>query len=221
MTHPRQPAVLLAVRAAVVAVCAVSALWAAACGAKRVPPFDPRGRDQVVLLPDADSGTTGRSIVSSGPDSVELSAARQSTMVAVGQAPSPVTVLSESDVRRIFGSAIAALPPAPTHFTLFYKFDSDELTDESRALVPKILDAVKSRPVPEVVIIGHTDTIGTATSNEALGMRRAVAVRSLLVEAGLDESFLEVTSHGEADLLIRTGDNVAEPRNRRVEITVR
>jgi outer membrane protein OmpA-like peptidoglycan-associated protein len=216
MRRPRRPAVLLAVSAAVTA-----AVAGVACGAKKIPPVDPRGRDQVVLLPDADSGTTGRSIVSSGADSIELSAPRQSTMVAVGQAPSPVTVLSESDVRRIFGNALAALPPAPTHFTLFYRFDSDELTDESRALVPKILDAVKSRPVPEVMIIGHTDTIGTAASNEALGMRRAIAVKSMLVEAGLDESFLEVTSHGEADLLIRTGDNVAEPRNRRVEITVR
>jgi outer membrane protein OmpA-like peptidoglycan-associated protein len=213
MIRARRPAALLVLSAVVVG--------AAGCGAKKVRPVEPQGRDQVVLLPDADSGTTGRANVASGADSVELSAARQSTLVAVGQAPSPVTVLSESDVRRIFGSALSALPPAPTHFTLFYRFDSDELTDDSRALVPKILDAVKSRPVPEVMIIGHTDTIGTAASNEALGMRRAQAVRALLVEAGLDESFLEVTSHGEADLLIRTGDNVAEPRNRRVEITVR
>jgi outer membrane protein OmpA-like peptidoglycan-associated protein len=200
---------------------AAAALAFVSCGPKKVQPPDPRGRDQIVLLPDAESGTTGRASVSTGAGSVDLSLPRQSTTVSMGQAPSAVLVLSESDVRRLFGGALSALPPAPTHFTLFYRFDSDELTDESRALVPKILEAVKARPVPEVMIIGHTDTTGTSSSNFALGMRRATAVRALLLEAGLDPSFVEVTSHGEVDLLVRTGDNVAEPRNRRVEITVR
>jgi outer membrane protein OmpA-like peptidoglycan-associated protein len=211
MTDARRRALIVAAAAAL----------ASACGPKTVRAPEPKGRDQIVLLTDAETGTTGRATVSSGAASVELSAARQTTFVALGQAPSAVTVLSESDVRRAFGNAIAALPPAPIHFTLFYKFDSDELTDDSRALVPKILDAVKTRPVPEVAITGHTDTTGTPASNYALGMRRAGTVRALLVEAGLDASFVEVTSHGEADLLIRTGDNIAEPRNRRVEITVR
>ena len=201
-------------------VMAIAAMTVASCGPKKVA-VGPSGRDQIVLLPDAESGTTGRASVSTGAGSVDLSAARQTTIVSIGQAPAPVTVMSESEIRRMFGAALTALPPPPTHFTLFYKFDSDELTDESQALVPKILQAVKERPVPEVMIIGHTDTIGTTASNFALGMRRATAVRALLIDAGLDGSFVEVTSHGEADLLIRTADNVAEPRNRRVEISVR
>ncbi|HXT28481.1 MAG TPA: OmpA family protein, partial [Vicinamibacterales bacterium] len=89
------------------------------------------------------------------------------------------------------------------------------------ALVPTILDAVKALSVPEVVIIGHTDTMGEAKSNLALGLRRANAVRSILVQAGLPPATVDVTSHGEADLLVKTRDNTPEPRNRRVEITVR
>jgi len=198
-----------------------AALAFVSCGPKKVQPPDPRGRDQIVLLPDADTGTTGRASVSSGAGSVDLSQPRQSTTVAMGQAPSAVLILSESDVRRLFGGALSALPPAPTHFTLFYKFDSDELTDESRALVSKILEAVKDRPVPEVMIIGHTDTMGDRKSNVALGMRRAWRVRGILTDAGLPAATVDVTSHGEADLLIKTRDNTPEPRNRRVEITVR
>jgi outer membrane protein OmpA-like peptidoglycan-associated protein len=72
-----------------------------------------------------------------------------------------------------------------------------------------------------VLVIGHTDTVGTRASNIVLGMRRAELLRKLLVEAGLDSSLIEIASHGEADLLVPTGDEVAEPRNRRVEITVR
>jgi outer membrane protein OmpA-like peptidoglycan-associated protein len=129
--------------------------------------------------------------------------------------------MSAEDVTRLFGEALAALPPAPRHFTLQFKFESDALTDESAALVPTILDAVKALSVPEVVIIGHTDTMGEAKSNLALGLRRANAVRSILVQAGLPPATVDVTSHGEADLLVKTRDNTPEPRNRRVEITVR
>jgi outer membrane protein OmpA-like peptidoglycan-associated protein len=46
-------------------------------------------------------------------------------------------------------------------------------------------------------------------------------VRAILVDAGLSRSAVSVTSHGEAELLVRTADGVSEPRNRRVEITVR
>jgi outer membrane protein OmpA-like peptidoglycan-associated protein len=42
-----------------------------------------------------------------------------------------------------------------------------------------------------------------------------------LIEAGVDRSAIVVTSHGEATLLVPTADNVNEPRNRRVDITVR
>ena len=54
-----------------------------------------------------------------------------------------------------------------------------------------------------------------------LALKRATTVRDLLVAAGFDGSTIEVTSHGEADLMIPTPDETPEPRNRRVEITVR
>jgi OmpA-OmpF porin, OOP family len=191
------------------------------CGPKQIRPAPPRGTATIVLLPDPDTGTVGRAAVSNPAGNADLAAARAATTVVVSQAPSPVTTLSESDVQNLFGAALAALPPPPQHFTLYFKFDSDELTDESRALVQQIVQVVKERPVPEVLVIGHTDTTGTSASNFSLGLKRATTVRGFLVDAGLDASFVEVTSHGEADLLVPTADEVPEPRNRRVEITIR
>src|SRR5262249_39161569 len=124
------------------------------------------------------------------------------------------------DVDRMFAGVLSSLPPAPKHFTLNFELGSDELTTESRALVADVLQSVKDRPSPEVIVVGHTDTTGTAASNYDLGMRRAGIVRDLLVGAGLDAAAIQVTSHGEGDLLVATADNVAEPRNRRVEIDI-
>ena len=81
--------------------------------------------------------------------------------------------------------------------------------------------AVGQRAAADVTVIGHTDTTGTAAANSALGLKRATAVRALLVAAGLDQAVVETASHGEADLLVPTPDDTAEPRNRRVEITVK
>jgi peptidoglycan-associated lipoprotein len=175
----------------------------------------------VVLLPDPETGTTGRIHVSNGLGAVDLSSSRTATRVTGDARPGPITTMSDADVTRVFGAALGALPPAPRHFTLQFRFESDNLTTESTALVPEILKAVKALPVPEVVVVGHTDTMGDSKANLALGLKRADSVRDILEAAGLALSTIEVTSHGEADLLVKTRDNTPEPRNRRVEITVR
>jgi outer membrane protein OmpA-like peptidoglycan-associated protein len=178
------------------------------------------GQVLVVLLPDTDDGNVGRIVVSNPAGSTELATAWASTRVTMTQAP-VIRMLSESDVKRRFGDVIATLPPPPRHFILPFRFESEELTEEGQRLVQDVLQAVKSYPVPDVVVVGHTDTTGTPQSNAELGLRRANAVRNLLVDAGLSLSTIEVRSHGEAELLVPTADGVFEPRNRRVEVTVR
>jgi outer membrane protein OmpA-like peptidoglycan-associated protein len=196
----------------------------AGCGSKRVAPAAPVAPPSpavIALLPDPETQVTGRIRVSNEFGSIDLSTPRASVRTAGNAAPGPATTLTDDEVKRLFGDALGALPPPPRHFTLQFKFESDSLTDASAALVPEILAAVKLLPVPEVVIVGHTDTMGDRKSNAALGLKRAEAVRGILVQAGLSPALVEVTSHGEGDLLIKTRDNTAEPRNRRVDITVR
>ena len=199
----------------------VAAALVSSCGPQRIRAPERPGQTLVVLLPDV-GGTVGRAAASNPFGTAELAAARDSTTVSsADQPPGRVTVLSEEEVQRLFGEALSALPPPPGRFTLNFRFDSDELTDESRALVPEIVKAVRDRPVPDVLVIGHTDTTGSTASNFELGLKRAATVRNILVEAGLDPAFIELISHGEEELLVPTADDVAEPRNRRVEIAVR
>jgi outer membrane protein OmpA-like peptidoglycan-associated protein len=200
----------------------VVATLVTACGPKQLDLSGPAapGRALVVLLPDAD-GSVGRVNVTNQSGSVDLDAAREATEATPNRPPSPVRTLSEQDVNRIFGDALSALPPAPKYYVLFFRFESDQLTDESRALVVDIQQAVKARSMPEIAVVGHTDTMGTPRANFELGLKRAASVRSLLTQAGLDDSTIDVRSLGEADLVIKTPDETPEPRNRRVEVTLR
>jgi outer membrane protein OmpA-like peptidoglycan-associated protein len=191
-----------------------------ACGPKRASAPVPPAPAMVILLPDAD-GKVGRVRVTNEFGSSELNSERQAVNVTADHRPGAVTTMSEADAKRVFGSAIAALPEAPRYFTLYFQFESDRLTDQSRALLPEILKTVRERSMPEVTVVGHTDTMGTSQANIQLGLKRASTVRSILVEAGLDPALIEVTSHGEADLLMRTPDRTPELHNRRVEISVR
>jgi outer membrane protein OmpA-like peptidoglycan-associated protein len=199
--------------------CCVTLAMACASHKTRRPEYP--GQAMVTLLPDPETDYVGRASVTNSAGRVELTQARDVTTVNAGTAPAPVTTLSPGAVRELFGDVLAALPPPQRHFTLFFRFDSEELTPESRAMAPEILRSVRERKVPDVLIVGHTDTTGSRAGNFALGLRRANTVRTLLRDSGLDVASIDVVSHGESELLVPTGDGIFEARNRRVEITVR
>jgi outer membrane protein OmpA-like peptidoglycan-associated protein len=202
---------------------ALLALFACGCHHEYGPPPPaPRIREMVALLPDPETNTVGRVIVSSLlGGSVELTDERTTTRIVNGQVPSAPFTLSEAEVQQLFGEALAARPLAARHFLLYFESGSNQLTSESEGLVPEILAHVKNRPVPDVTVTGHTDTMGAARANIELGLTRANVIRDRLVATGLDVSLISVDSHGEADLLVPTPDNTLEPKNRRVEVSVR
>jgi adhesin transport system outer membrane protein len=190
---------------------------AALCGSACAP----KGRALVVLLPDPEVAIVGRANVENKSGAVDLASARDATRVRTNRRPSTVTTMSDAEVQEIFGAALAALPPPPRRFVLNFRFESDTLTDQSRRLLPEILRVARGHPFASVVVTGYTDTTGTHQANFALGLKRASMVRNLLIAAGLDGAQVEVSSLGETDLFIRTPDGTAEPRNRRVEISIR
>ena len=195
-------------------------MMTAACGPKHISAPVTPGQDLIVLLPDSDTKRVGAAGVSNSLGSVDLDEEREAATIVPNRAP-VLSKISEADVKSMFGDALSALPPAPQRFTLFFRFESDELTEESQALIPQILAAVKQHAVQDVIVIGHTDTMGTQQANYGLGLKRAMTVRNILVAAGLNGSAMEVTSVGELDPLVKTPDETPEPRNRRVDIAVR
>jgi adhesin transport system outer membrane protein len=201
---------------------AASLVAVSACACQLWTRPKPLKQDVVVLLPDPETGAVGRAVVASPlGGSAELTTERAATRIAIGQRPTAPFTLSETQVHRLFGEAMAARPPAPRHFLLYFFTASTRLTPESEIVLRDALHFVKTRASPDVTVIGHADTTDDARSNFALGLSRATSIRDHLVAIGLDPGVVSVASHGEADLLVRTPDNTREPRNRRVEVSVR
>jgi len=134
---------------------------------------------------------------------------------------SEVTVLSAQAVQNTFGKALHALPALPANFLLYFVTGTDELTPESKLELDKVLTAMRARPLPDVLVIGHTDTVGELDNNDRLSAQRAETVKGFLVGIGIPAERIRTAGRGERELLVPTADNVDEPRNRRVEINVR
>jgi outer membrane protein OmpA-like peptidoglycan-associated protein len=124
-------------------------------------------------------------------------------------------------IKRDFADAMGARPQLPERFLFYFESGGIQLTAESAALLPKIVDNSAQRPGVDASIIGHTDTVGKADTNTALALRRAISVARMIKARGLKVVALTVESHGESNPLVKTPDETAEPRNRRVEISLR
>jgi outer membrane protein OmpA-like peptidoglycan-associated protein len=129
--------------------------------------------------------------------------------------------LSESEARETFGSTLAALPGMPTSFTLYFLEGKDELTPESKAEMEKVFRELKRRPLPDIMVIGHTDSVGGMSGNDRLSLARAERLRDMLAGLGIPAGRIQAAGRGKRELLVPTDDNVPEARNRRVEISVR
>ena len=171
-----------------------------------------------VVLPNPD-GSSGAVTIEDGAKSVVLDQPYAAGEVRGGVA-APVKV-DQAQVQQIFGNALAAQPVLPTHFVLYFEKDSDTLTPESQRQYQAVFADIKRRPVYEVEVIGHTDTLGTVPHNQQLSMSRAEMIRDRLVHDGISPKSISVAGRGQLDLAVKTADQVAEPKNRRVEITVR
>jgi outer membrane protein OmpA-like peptidoglycan-associated protein len=129
--------------------------------------------------------------------------------------------LTPADVREWFGSTLASMPGRPASFTLYFLEGKDELTAESRVEMEKVFAELRRRPLPDIMVIGHTDTVGALPYNDRLSLARAERLREMMIALGIPSARIEAAGRGKRELLIPTEDNVAEPRNRRVEINVR
>lgn len=98
----------------------------------------------------------------------------------------------------------------------------------SATLRPEALDAygriagiLKNYDKTVIHVIGQTDTSGAADYNQGLSDRRSAAVGTFLASQGVPGARIREEGRGEREPLIRTGDNVKEARNRRVDIVIK
>jgi outer membrane protein OmpA-like peptidoglycan-associated protein len=174
--------------------------------------------ERVVLLPSAD-GQRSAVVVSDAKGKVVLDQPYAATLRRGSSTQAYQS--SAAEVAERFADALAAQPMRPSSYMLYFEPGGNVLTAASQADMLRIRSEIGQRAAAEIMVIGHTDRVGDSKSNDALSKQRAVAMRAVLIEAGIPADRLEAVGRGERDPLVPTADDVAEPKNRRVEINLR
>jgi outer membrane protein OmpA-like peptidoglycan-associated protein len=175
--------------------------------------------DRIVLLPNAD-GSPSAVIVKTATEERVIDKPYEAVSVSQSGGISQDKETPDS-VRTRFGSALDAQPQRAVTYVLYYLSGKVEMTPESRAIVSKLKADLKTRSAPEIIVIGHADSVGSDEYNDKLSLDRAKDVQDILIATGIPENLITISGRGKRDPIIRTADGVSEPKNRRVEISIR
>jgi outer membrane protein OmpA-like peptidoglycan-associated protein len=176
----------------------------------------------VVVLPES-NGHVGAVEVRAGDNTTLLNQAYAANRP--GDSARQPTVLNPGKVNRIFGAALAAMPQPPVSFTLYFPEGATSLDPPSLATLGQVFAEVRRRKAAEIVIVGHTDTVGDDAANDELSRRRAEAMKRelapILAAQGIAIDSVTTAGRGKRELAEPEPDQTSDPRNRRVVITVR
>lgn len=182
------------------------------------PPKAPQYYERIILLPNRD-GRASAIVVQRDTGEQEIATPYQGIELAGGK--EQPRAYSAEEVNTRYGQLLQAQPARPFTYTLFFNIRTTELTRESRAALSEVRERIKAFPAAQVTVTGHADRVGTLEANDALSLKRAQAIRDMLIQLGIPKDAIEVVGRGEREPLIHTADGVAEERNRRVEIKLR
>ena len=136
-------------------------------------------------------------------------------------------IMSEEELQRRFGDILSIHIPTPTSFRLYLEKDKLELTSSSKRLINGIVHEIIDKAPCVTDIIGHTDTVGAEEENLKKSLKQASYVESILKEeilnnlTGIKNISLKTKGYGEFDLLVPTANNIAEEKNRNVEVVIK
>ena len=103
---------------------------------------------------------------------------------------------------------------------LLYDFDSDRVRPEAGTNLRNLAASLDKYPNTDLLIVGHTDDVGTDGYNYELSERRARAAADYLVAQGVARSRLRAVGRGESEPVASNSDETGRQKNRRVEVAI-
>lgn len=107
-----------------------------------------------------------------------------------------------------------------TRLLVYFDFDRADLRNESKPDLNRGVRFLKENQGIRVEIAGHTDSVGTEAYNNRLSQQRADAVRTYLIQGGVEDARIVARGYGESQPIADNGTDEGKARNRRVEMRV-
>ncbi|MCU0445508.1 MAG: OmpA family protein [Microscillaceae bacterium] len=104
---------------------------------------------------------------------------------------------------------------------IHFEYDRADLRAESFPELDKLVKMLKNFPKAEILILGHTDSLGTLEKNQELSQARAQSVKNYLLQFGIKESRISTRGLGETQPIATNATPAGQQLNRRVEFILR
>lgn len=103
---------------------------------------------------------------------------------------------------------------------LLFEFDSDRVLGESAKNLKTLAKSLDKYPGSDLLIVGHTDSLGTGAYNQDLSLRRARATAAYITSQGVLLERLKSDGKGEAEPVADNRTEAGQAKNRRVEVAI-
>lgn len=103
---------------------------------------------------------------------------------------------------------------------LLYDFDSDAIRSDAAVNLESLAASLKQYPNTNLLIVGHTDALGSSSYNQDLSTRRANSASSYLAMRGVAANRLRTTGKGETEAVATNETEAGRQRNRRIEVAI-
>ena len=103
---------------------------------------------------------------------------------------------------------------------LLFGFDSDQLMPAARDNLRTFAASLEKYPNTRTLIVGHTDSEGSAAYNMELSDRRAQSAANFVTAEGVDRARISTAGRGESEPIATNSTDAGRRQNRRVEIAI-
>jgi outer membrane protein OmpA-like peptidoglycan-associated protein len=103
---------------------------------------------------------------------------------------------------------------------LLFDFDSDVIRGNARSNLDELAGSLDKYPKTDLLIVGHTDNVGTEAYNQDLSERRAASAARYLESRGVSFSRLHTRGLGEVEPVASNASEAGRQKNRRVEVAI-
>jgi outer membrane protein OmpA-like peptidoglycan-associated protein len=101
---------------------------------------------------------------------------------------------------------------------ILFDFNESTLVESSKKELDKLANILTESPELNIIISGHTDSIGNADYNQILSMKRAISVSEYLNAKGIEKERMRCKGFGSSAPLLPNNSEENRAKNRRIEI---
>ena len=103
---------------------------------------------------------------------------------------------------------------------VLFPFNSTSVEPAGRTNLQNLATSLRNYPETEVLIVGHTDDVGSDSYNQTLSVGRAEAAANVLASFGVPRDRIQTAGRGESEPIASNADPSGQAQNRRVEVAI-